>query len=240
MHYEDQDYRRAGVIVGLLFIVATLFLFLGEAFYRSYLDHTAVLTIAAENKPIIIFGLLIELICILAMPLIGAFIYPVLRRVSTGFALTYFFFRSLEGIILINVALTNKFALITLSDAVATGADPTLAESARMLIEAQNDWGNTDGLLYNIIFGLGALCLYSMLFQAKLIPRWISVWGVIAIAILMALVIAAMLFPMPAWTALLLVPIAVQEMVMALWFIFRGFDFGTLEADNADTAEVTS
>lgn len=109
--HDPPDMRRAGMIVGLLFIIATAFLFIGEFFYRPILDDPDVLRIAAEHKPAILLGLTIELICILAMPLIGAFIYPILRLVSTGLALSYFFFRSLEGIVLINVALTNKLAL---------------------------------------------------------------------------------------------------------------------------------
>lgn len=237
MQAKHPDLRLTGIIVGVLFIVATAFLFLGEAFYRALLDQPDVLAVAAQNRPVIIFGLLIELICILAMPLIGAFIFPVLARINTGMALTYFFFRGLEGIILITVALTNKLSLVSLSDAVANGADPAMAESARMLIEAQNSWGNTDGLLYNILFGLGALCLYATLFRARLIPRWISVWGLIAIFILLVLVVAAMFVETPAWTVLLIIPIGVQEMVMALWFIFRGFDFGSWEHETPLTAE---
>ena len=228
--HSDPNIRRTGIIVGVLFIIATAFLFLGEVFYRPYLDRPDVLSIAAENKPVIMFGLMIELICILAMPLIGAFIYPVLRRVSTGLALSYFFFRSLEGIILTNVALTNKFALVSLSEALVAGADPAAAESALALIRAQYIWGDTAGMLYNIIFAFGALCLYAMLFRAKLVPRWISGWGSIAIAILLGLVLATVFAELPTWTELLLVPIAVQEMVMALWFIFRGFDMSAVPA----------
>lgn len=240
MRHDVTNYRRTGVIVGILFIVATAFLFLGEVFYRSLLDSPDVLTIAAQNKPIIIFGLMIELICILAMPLIGAFIYPVLARHSVGLALSYFFFRGVEGIILVTVALTNKFALLSLSEAVANGGDPVAAESARMLIMAQNAWANTDGMLYNILFGVGALCLYTVLFRARLIPRWISLWGIIAILILLGLVVAAMLIKTPVWAPLLLVPIALQEMVMALWFIFRGFDFGAQKVKPHHYADIPS
>lgn len=223
--HQDQNMRRTGVIVGVLFIIATAFLFLGEMFYRPYLDRPDVLSIAAENRFVIVLGLMIELICILAMPLIGAFIYPVLRRVGTGIALSYFFFRSLEAIVLINVALTNKLALLSLSEAMASGADPAVAEGALMMIRAQNLWGNTDGQLYNIIFAFGATCLYATLYRARLIPRWISIWGLLAIAVLFGLVVASIFVSIPpAAVALLLVPIGVQEMVMALWFIFRGFD----------------
>jgi len=240
MQHDATNFRRAGIIVGILFIIATAFLFLGEVFYRSLLDSPDVLTIAAQNKSVITLGLMIELVCILAMPLIGAIIYPVLARVSVGMALTYFFFRGVEGVILITVALTNKFALLSLSEAVAAGADPVAAESARMLIVAQNALGNTDGSIYNIIFGLGALCLYTVLYRARLIPRWISLWGVIAIIILLAIVIAAMFVELPSWAPLLVAPIAVQEMVMALWFIFRGFDFSALEAKPPQYSDVPS
>lgn len=66
---EDPHMRRAGVIVGVLFIIATAFLFLGEMLYKQFLDAPNVLMIAAQNKPVIVQGLMIELICILAMPL---------------------------------------------------------------------------------------------------------------------------------------------------------------------------
>jgi len=240
MQLEDPQMRRAGAIVGVLFIIATAFLFLGEMFYKQFLDAPDVLTIAAQYKPMIVLGLMIELICILAMPLIGAFIYPVLSRVSVGLALTYFFFRSLEGIILINVALTNKFSLLSLSEAQLGGADPALAEAAVMLIRTQNLWGDTAGTLYNIIFALGALCLYGALFHARLIPRWISLWGLIAIVVLLGIAGTAMLVPLPPWAPLLVVPIAVQEMVMALWFIFRGFDFQAVSHKHPHPTEISS
>ena len=234
---KDHHMRRQGVIVGVLFIIATAFLFLGEMFYKDILDAPDVLTTATENKPVVLLGLMIELICILAMPLIGAFIFPVLRRVSTGIALTYFFFRSIEGIILITVALTNKFALLSLSEAHLAGADPALTEAAVALIRAQNLWADTAGMLYNILFVLGALTLYGTLFHARLVPRWISLWGLIAIFILLVLVGLAMFMPLPPWTALLLVPIGLQEMVMALWFIFRGFDFQAISSDGSHRLE---
>lgn len=240
MQLDDPHMRRAGVIVGLLFIIATAFLFLGETFYKQFLDAPDVLRIAAQNKPVIVLGLTIELICILAMPLIGAFIYPVLSRVSVSLALTYFFFRSLEGIILTNVALTNKFALLSLSEVQLVGADPALAEAAVMLIRAQNLWGDTAGTLYNIIFALGALCLYGTFFYARLIPRWISLWGLVAIAILLGIVGTAMLITLPPWAPMLIVPIAVQEMVMALWFIFRGFDFQAIAHEHPHPTEIPS
>ncbi|MDJ0821596.1 MAG: DUF4386 domain-containing protein [Paracoccaceae bacterium] len=221
--------RRTGIIVGTLFIIATGFLFLGEAFYKQYLDAPDALTAIAGNRPLVVLGLWIELICILSMPLIGAFIFPVLRLYSTGMALTYFFFRALEGVILITVAQVNKWAMVSLSEASAASADPAGIEAAMALIRAQNAWGDTAGTLYNIIFVCGALCLYAVLFRARLVPRWISVWGLISATVLGVLALSAVFTRLPPmWEVALIAPLALQEIVMALWFIFRGFDVSAL------------
>ena len=226
--------RRNAVIVGVLFIIATSFLFLGEAFYRPFLDAPDVLEIAAQNKPTIVLGLAIELICILAMPLIGAFIFPILSRVSVGMAASYFFFRSFEAVILISSALTNKFAILSLSEAYAAEGDPANLEAALALARAQNLWTNTDAPIYNVVFVCGALCLYAVLFYARLIPRWISLWGLLSASLLGVLAASAVFVRLPPlWEGALIAPLAVQEMVMALWFIFRGFDTSDLSHPNS-------
>ena len=229
--------RKTGIVVGVLFIIATAFLFLGEPFYKPFLNASDALTVVAQNKPRVVLGLGIEMICIMAMPLIGAFIFPVLSRVSTGMALAYFFFRSLEGTILLTVALTNKFAVLSLSEGILAGVDPAASDAALTLIRAQNAWADTASPLYNIIFVCGALCLYSVLFRARLVPRWISIWGLVSVLVLAGAVVSAIFIRLPViWEVVLVAPLAVQEMVMALWLIFRGFHRSTSDQQHAVTA----
>ena len=84
---------------------------------------------------------------------------------------------------------------------------------------------NTDGLIYVSIFGIGALILYSILYQSKLVPRWIAGWGFIAaITILTGSMLSAFTDISPVITILLIAPIAVQEMVFAVWLIIKGFN----------------
>jgi len=72
-----------------------------------------------------------------------------------------------------------------------------------------------------IVFSLGALMFYILFYQTRLIPRWLSGWGVVgAIVYLVAGVMALFGAPMEILLALL----GVQEMVMALWLIFKGFN----------------
>jgi hypothetical protein len=58
------------------------------------------------------------------------------------------------------------------------------------------------------------------------LPRWISIWGLIAIVMMMTSALLAMFgVELPdAIFGLLVIPIGVQEMVMAVWLIVKGFN----------------
>ncbi len=75
-------------------------------------------------------------------------------------------------------------------------------------------------------FGPGALMYYSVLYRSRLVPRWLSAWGLLAIASVMAsgvLVIAGVVEPFSPPQIVLALPIGVQEMVLAVWLIAKGF-----------------
>jgi len=60
-------------------------------------------------------GVLIEFVAVLAIPLIGAFMFPVLRRYHEALALAYVGFRSLEALLLIAIE-AKLLSLIDLSN----------------------------------------------------------------------------------------------------------------------------
>ncbi len=220
-------HRKTAIIVGVLFIIATAFLFIGEAFYKPVLSSPDYLEIAYPNRTIVIIGVLLEFICVLAMPLIAVFAFPVLKKHNEALALGYVVFRSLEAVILISVAEINKLSLIGVSQDYLNsgGVDTAYFQTIGSTIQAENYWGDTTGLIYNLVFIFGALMLYSVLYQSKLVPRWISVWGFIAaVALLIGTVLASFIHISLAMELFVVLPIAVQEMVMAGWLIVKGFN----------------
>ena len=52
--------RKIAIIVGVLFILAIVVLFIGEAFYRPILDSPDYLDIAYPNRIVAIIGILLE------------------------------------------------------------------------------------------------------------------------------------------------------------------------------------
>ena len=92
--------------------------------------------------------------------------------------------------------------------------------------------------LAGIVFCLGALMFYAVLYQSRLVPRWISVWGLAALIPYLAaefLALFALLDPLSATASLLFIPLAVQEMVLAVWLIVKGFSPAALAAGAART-----
>jgi len=220
-------YRKTAIIVGFLFIIATAFLFIGEAVYKPILTSPDYLDLAYPNRTIVTIGILLEFMIILAMPLIPVFLFPVLKRHNEVFALGYGVFRLLEVSILISVAEVNKLSLIGVSQAYLDhGVEGAVYfQQIGSAIQAETYWGDTAGLLYNIVFVVGAVMLYSVFYQSKLIPRWISVWGLLAaITLLTGALLGVFTNIPPIYTLPFILPIAVQEMVMAGWLIVKGFN----------------
>jgi len=224
MEKPTEIYRKNAVMVGILFIIATAFLFVGGSLYGPVLDTPDYLQVAYPNRISAIIGMLIEFSCILAIPLIPVFAYPVLRKHSETLALSYVVFRLFEAVLFALVDIT-KLALIKVSQLYLAAESSTVGviESVGATIQGWNEWA---WVFYVLIFGFGALIFYFALYQSKLLPRWVSIWGLISIVMMMTSALLAMFAVKlsDAIFGLLVIPIAVQEMVMAVWLIVKGFN----------------
>lgn len=221
--------RRTAIIVGVLFIIATAFLFIGGAIYEPILEAENVLETAFPERTTAIAGLLVEFICVMAILLIPVFLFPVLRKRNEALALGYTGFRFLEVVLFLALE-ANLLSLVWVSESYLDSGSAVF-DGILASIRAEND---ALFFLYVIVFTLGALVLYTLLYQSRLVPRWLSVWGFAGAAFLLIGVVL-MLLGVVAGTGLdseliWAPPIAVQEMVMALWLIFKGFDAGAWRA----------
>jgi hypothetical protein len=229
-----QTYRTTAITVGILFILATVLSVIGSTLIGnivgSPLSGTATgapnyLANASANANQVIVGALLEVGAALSVVLIPAALFPLLLRHNEGIALGYFGLRIMEAITLFLGAI-SALLLVTLSQgalnagAAATPTDQTVGS----VLLAGRAWAAS---LNPLIFGLGALLFYTLLYQANLIPRWLSAWGLIGAVLVFVLGVVGMFGHFVVYLA---IPIAVQEMVMALWLIVRGFNPTALAA----------
>jgi hypothetical protein len=99
-----------------------------------------------------------------------------------------------------------------------TARDSSYFQTLDALFVAAKDWA---GIVEQFPFGLGALIFYFMLFQSELVPRWLSAWGLVG-AILILVMGLLRMYGHP--VVYLAIPIILNELVLAVWFIVEGFN----------------
>jgi hypothetical protein len=228
-------YRKNAVIAGILFIIATAFLFIGESVYAPVLTAPDYLETAYPGRITAIVGMLLEFTCVLSIPLIPVFLFPVLKPHSETLALGYLVFRLFEAVLFV-LSEINELMNISLSQQYLSnqGAEAASLQTAGSLFQAWNEWSFS---FYVFIFAIGAMMLYIVLYRSKLIPRLISGFGLVTAVMIFTSVLLSILelnFLGDALELVFVVPIAVQEMVMALWFIIKGFNPSAVPLATAD------
>jgi hypothetical protein len=217
--------RRTAVVVGVLFIVATAASLLGRVVLLDpILKGADILAKVAANQSQVTAGAFFGLVAFFASASIAIALYPVLRRYSEGLALGSVGLRIIEGV-LYSIGAIAVLSMVTLArDLVVAGApaSSSLQDSGALLM-AVRSWA---GLAGTLAFYPAALLYYIVFYRSRLIPRWLSGWGIAAVAMGFAasiLVVFHAIEPMSTPQIVLNLPIFLQEMVLAVWLIVKGF-----------------
>jgi hypothetical protein len=213
--------RKIAVVTGVVFIIATVAALLAAAL-TPVLTGADYLTRFSAQTNQVAAGALFYLIAAFASAGIAVVMYPVLKKWNAGLALGSVIFRTLEAALYM-AAVVCLLSLLTLSQqltSVVAAERASLGAVGGLLVSL---WGHAT-LAAVFAFSLGAFLYYYVMFQSRLVPRWLSGWG-IAAAILMLAACMLSLFSDSLVTGygLLILPIAVQEMVLAVWLIVKGF-----------------
>ena len=217
--------KKTARIVGALYLTGTIAGILSLVFtgpVRNAQDH---LLSGPASETRLVVGALFVLMMGLALAMVPVMMFPILRKHNEALALGYVVIRGgLEAVTYLAIA-TSWLLLVPLSQVYAqAGAldDSNVQALGTLLLEAKEI-----GSILTIVFCLGALIFNYLLFQTQLVPRWLSGWGLIAIAPYLAAGLLAMfgiIDTLSPTYAILNLPLGLQEMVLAVWLIIKGFN----------------
>ena len=233
------SYRRNAIAVGVLFIACSAASILSAVPTAGLLDAPVDLARLAANDGRVVLGALIEFVWAATAAGIAIALYPVVRRHNRALALGSVAGRVVEGAFVLIGALSLLTLLGVSQEAVAgASADASSYQAVATSLLAARDW--TFGFVAMLPFLVGALMYYYLLFMARLVPRWLSGWGLVAVGLaLVATVYSGFTqeFGFSSVNTVLNVPIGVQEMVLAVWLIVKGFKSPAVTADRAANVE---
>jgi len=221
--------------VGVLYIIGTVAGILSLVLTGPVLGGSDFLVSVSAHEIHIIAGALFVLIMGFALALVPVMMFPILKKYNEALALGYVVFRSaLETVIYIVMAITWLF-LIPVSQEYVKAGSPDASYFQTLGAVLLKGHESIDPILA-IVFCLGALIFYYLLYQTKLIPWWLSGWGLAAIIVWLAMGLLAMFHiiePMSTIRIVMGIPIGLQEMVMAVWLIVKGFNPSSIASGSA-------
>ncbi|GHO77253.1 hypothetical protein KSD_50240 [Ktedonobacter sp. SOSP1-85] len=220
--------RKAEILIATLFLVSAVTSFLGMFLLDPILNASDYLARVFPNKGAVELGSLLWSINNIGIVFIAVFAFGVLRKRDEVLAVGYLTSRIIEGTIMM-LGIVATLLLIPLSQGFLQAGAPhgswflTLGD----VLKHTKYLGLTQ--LSLPMLGLGG-CLFTwMLFRYRLVPRFISVVGLIGYALMFLSSIVGWfnlvdLTPSASGWDVLVLPVAAFEIILLpFWLLFRGF-----------------
>ena len=225
--------RATARLVGVLFIVATVTSIIGGSLLLPLDDQNYLIEVAAHEGQIIL-GVLLEFILALSVIGIAALLLPVLKPHGEGMAVGYVAVRTVEATFIL-IASTTALLVLTLSQDWGSAGGVGVEPVGSALLSAR-EWTFFVGTL--IVFGVSAVILNALLYRSRLVPVWLSLLGLVGgLLLLTSAVVEMFAYGVDAPVALQLLgaaPIALQEMILAVLLIWKGFAAPSVAAANGE------
>ena len=224
-------HRKTAIIVGVLYITATVAGILSLIGTGAIHAPDYLINVSANGNQIII-GALFSLIMAVSVAGIGVMMFPILKKQNEALALGYVGARIVEAVMFIVTVISWLLLLILSQEYVKAGApDVSYFQTIGTLFMAERYWPT---LMVAIFFSLGALMFYYLLYRSKLIPRFISVWGLIGATLVLSGALSDMFgynLEMMIYGSLM----GLNELFLGVWLIAKGFNSSAIASSSAKT-----
>lgn len=219
------DYnRKLAIFAGTGFILAILFGTISLALTEPFIQDLD-FALLSDNETSIKIGAILTMFMALSVMMISLVLYPILHKKNPSLALGYVGLRFLEGFIfvinavllLILITLSNDFTDISFMN-----------DFGHLVLETRNHLGHV--ALDMVIFPIAAVMMYYLFYTSKLVPRWLSIWGIVASVIYMsaAYMVLFGFEPLSPVYIAMNIPLALNEAVMGILLIVKGFNKNAL------------
>ena len=211
---------------GILFILAAVAAMIGRILYSPILNDTEYIIKGTAHETQIAWGVFFEILTAFAVIGTPIALFPVLKKYNQSMAIATVSFRLLEGTMII-LGILCLLTIITLSHEFAKDIHPDTATYlfAAKSFMALHKWTFLYGP--NLALGPSTFMTGYLLYKSKLVPRFISILGMIGgpMIFMCAILVTFGLFPqLSLWGGLLAMPVFVYEMSLAIRLLTKGFN----------------
>ncbi|MCR8645462.1 DUF4386 domain-containing protein [Paenibacillus sp. N1-5-1-14] len=214
--------RKSAVIIGVLFLVG---LVTGIFSVVPVIDGTDYLAKSSTDVNQVLIGGSSQLLMIAAYVGIPIMLYPILSPSRKGLALGSAAFGIISGVfIMIGVIILLLLLKLSEDFAKVGSLNGSYFEILGGLLREGRDLINH--VATTLTFVVAMFLFNFIFFQVKIVPRWLSLLGLIGsiLSIAASLFFMLRLIGLDSTYMVLNFPIAIQQLILAIWLILRGFN----------------
>jgi hypothetical protein len=183
-------------------------------------DPNYILSAGADTQ--VTFGTFLDLVNALAAIASAVALFPAVKRQSEALALGFVTTRVFEAAVIV-IGVVSLLTVVSLRQPGATGAEADSLVVAGQSLVAAYDW--TFLLGPNVMSGLNALLLGTLMYKSGLVPRVIPAMGLIGAPLILAVTIATIfgLTEHGSGWWVVAAPIFFWELSLGLYLVIKGF-----------------
>jgi len=172
--------RSALRFFGITLFTQAVTALVGGSIFLGPFDKTAfgeaTLRMINDSRGIAYTSILIQMITAVVIIMLGVAMYMLVRHISESMALVALSLYIFEAVLLA-VAQVFAFGLVEVSHLFSVSADLNLVTTGEVLLACKSFAGE----IAMIPFGIGAIIFYYLLLKAKVLPKWLALWGILIV-----------------------------------------------------------
>ncbi|WP_371925896.1 DUF4386 domain-containing protein [Halobacillus sp. A5] len=215
--------RRTAIFLGLLLISSFVFGILSSV---PMLQKPDFLEKLSEIEMQVLIATFFQAAMAVVYVFITVLFYPIIKIYNRSLAVGYFGFRIIgAGFLFASIGSLLLLLWLSQSFVCANPANSSYFEIVAELLRQGRDFLNHIGMI--LPWSIGGLILYLCLYKTRLIPSWLSIWGIIGSAFTLIATLILMLNIITIMNPVYFIlnaPIAFCELFFAIFLIFRGFN----------------
>lgn len=215
--------RKTAITFGIFLISGIVFGILNTVPALEYPDYLIKLS---SIKMQVLIAVFFQFTMAAIYVCIAVLLYPIIKKYNEVYALGYFGFRII-GAAFLFIGIVSLLQLLFISQCFVTAGQPNQSyfQTIGALLRAGRDWVNHIGMI--LPWSLGGLILYYSFYKMKLIPEWLSVWGIIGSTLTLLATFLLMFELIEIITPIYFImntPTALFELTLAAFLIKKGFN----------------
>lgn len=215
--------RKTAITAGILILIGMV---AGVLSIVPSVEGPDYLTEVSSNQNQVLSGAFFQFTLVPIYIGFALVLYPILRKYSKSLAIGFVSFRIIAGVFqIVGVIALPIFIVLSQNFSESTASDLLYFQTFGEVLKLGRDLANHVGVM--LATGLGNLILFYILFKTKLIPRWLSSWGIIGNTLAMLasfLILFQLIDVITPQFIVLTIPLVLQEIVLAIWLIVKGFN----------------